>query len=602
MPPEQISDWRHLLNGREIPSEHYCDQPYVVRTRDGAWLCIMTTGTGHEGETGQHVVTTRSTDQERTWSALVDVEPSDGPEASYAVLLRVPSGRVYAFYNHNTDNVRRVKADSPPFADGYCRRVDSLGHFVFKYSDDDGRTWSADRYDIPQRLMAIDRENADNGELLYFWNVGRPFIHAGAAYVSLHKVGGFGEGFFTRSEGVLLRSEDLLTEEDPEKITWETLPDGDVGLRTPPGGGPVTEEQSYSVLSDGSIYSVYRSIDGYPVCAYSRDGGHTWSEPRYQCYADGRRMKHPRAANFAWKCSNGKYLYWFHNHGGRHIGEHPQRRAISYNDRNPVWLCGGVETDTPDGKTIAWSQPEIVLYDDDPYIRMSYPDLIEEDGRYYVTETQKDIARVHELDRDLLEHLWSQFENRDVATAGLVLDLPADGTGPGEVEMPVLPAFNQRDAGRADYGTLSLRQGFTICLWLRPDALSPGQIMLDNRTEDGRGLCLQTAARGTLEIVLDDGRTQNRWSCDPGLLRVGELHHVVVIVDGGPRIITFVVDGRLCDGGDHRQFGWGRYSPHLRDVRGGDLLRIAPQLRGLRVYDRYLLTSEAIGNFRAGCT
>ena len=81
----------------------------------------------------------------------------------------------------------------------------------------------------------------------------------------LHKVGGFGEGFMTRSEGVVLASNNLLAEDDPNQIRWETLPDGDVGLRTPPGGGPVADEQSFSVLSDGSFYVVYRTIDGHPA-------------------------------------------------------------------------------------------------------------------------------------------------------------------------------------------------------------------------------------------------------------------------------------------------------------------------------------------------
>jgi len=597
----EIPDWRHIENGWEIPSEGYCDQPYVVRTDDGAWLCIMTTGKGREGEPGQHVVTRRSENQGRTWSDPADVESADGPEASYAVLLKAPGGRVYAFYNHNTDDVRRVKADCPPYADGYCRRVDSLGHFAFKCSDDHGRTWSAQRRDIPQRLMAIDRENADAGRLLYFWNVGRSFIHEGTAYVSLHKVGGFGEGFFTRSEGVLLKSENILSEKDPERITWETLPEGDAGLRAPPGGGPVSEEHSYSVLSDGSFYSVYRSIDGHPVCAYSRDKGRTWSVPEYQRYADGRRMKHPRAANFAWKCSRGKYLYWFHNHGGRFIGEHPQATSISYHDRNPVWLCGGVETDTPAGTVIQWSQPEIALYDDDPFIRMSYPDLVEEDGRYFLTETQKDIARVHEIDPTLLEGLWNQFDDEEIASAGLVLEL--EGSVPDEVKMPELPAFIRRDRA-SPYGTEDLRQGFTLELWVRFDALAPGQVLLDSRRENGRGVCLHTALGGAVEIILNDGRTENRWDCDPGILEVGKLHHVAAIVDGGPKIITFVVDGRLCDGGEYRQFGWGRFSPHLRDANGGETLWIGPDFQGevktLRIYDRQLRTSEAIGNFRAG--
>ena len=68
-----------------------------------------------------------------------------------------------------------------------------------------------------------------------------------------------------------------------------------------------------------------------------------------------------------------------------------------------MWLSGGVEADSPKGKIIRWSQPEIVLYDDDPIVRMSYPDLVEDGGKYFLTETQKDIARVHEIDQRCLK-------------------------------------------------------------------------------------------------------------------------------------------------------------------------------------------------------
>jgi hypothetical protein len=610
-------DWRNIRNGREIPTASYSDQPYIVKTDDGAWLCCVTTGAGREGEPGQTVATMRSTDMGRTWSAPTPVEPADGPEASYAVMLKVPSGRIYIFYNHNSDNLREIPSEASEwFPGGICKRVDSLGYFVFKYSDDGGRSWSARRYPIPVREMDIDRRNPFGGKVRYFWNVGKPFVHEGAAFVSLHKVGGIGEGFFTRSEGVLLKSANILTERDPEKISWETLPVGDFGLRTPPGGGPIAEEQSYVVLSDGSFYVTYRTIDGYPVEAYSRDGGHTWTAPQYRRYANGRLMKHPRAANFVWKCENGKYLYWFHNHGGRFIGEHPRRRTIGYEDRNPVWLCGGVEADSPDGKVLLWSQPEIVLYDDDPYIRMSYPDLVEEGGEYYLTETQKDLARVHRLDKVLLEGSWSQLEARALAADGLVVALPQAGRPmPDSIEMPPLPPFLQRDSARADYGTRDLRAGFSLDLWVRFDALDAGQVLLDNRSEAGIGFCLQTTTRGTVEIMLHDGRTENRWACDPGMLQIGKLHHLVVIVDGGPKIIAFVTDGLLNDGGDARQFGWGRFSPYLRGAscfshRGAiaddarETLRIGPGLRGeihaLRIYDRALRISEAVGNYRCG--
>ena len=589
-------DPRNIVAGWEIPTATYSDQPYIVKTDDGAWLCCVTTGAGHEGEPGQVVTTMRSTDCGRSWSQPVPVEPPGSPEASYAVMLKVPSGRIYIFYNHNTDNIREIPADPCEwFPDGICRRVDSLGYFVFKYSDDGGRTWSAQRYPIPVREMDIDRRKPFGGMIRYFWNVGKPFVHAGAAFVSLHKVGGFGEGFFTRSEGVLLKSANLLTERDPEKIIWETLPDGEFGLRTPPGGGPIAEEQSYALLGDGSLYSVYRTIDGHPACSYSRDGGRSWSAPQSERYADGRPIRHPRAANFVWKCANGKYLYWFHNNGwtGYNFG-------AGAGSRNVAWLCGGVERE---GR-ILWSQPEVVLYAPDFFSGPSYPDLIEEDGRYFLTETQKTAARVHELDPALLEGLWGQFQAATVPRNGLILELPSDLPMPCQAEMPGLPEFTVRDYWGSGPGRQDLGGGFALDLWLRLNSLEEGQVVLDSRTEAGAGLALVTTPRGTLELVMNDGRGESRWDGDPGAIQPGRVQHVVVSVDGGPRVISFVVDGQLCDGGGRRMYGWGRFSPALRGANGSKRVSIAPNMCGklisLRIYDRYLRTSEAVGNWRAG--
>lgn len=586
------ADPRHIVNGSEIPNEGYADQPYIVKTGDGAWLCVITTGSGREGEGGQHVVTMRSTDMGKTWSKPVDVEPANGPEASYAVLLKTPSNRVYVFYNHNTDNVRQVIGDKPAYKDGIVKRVDSLGHFVFKFSDDGGQSWSAKRYDIPMRDFEIDRNNPYGGKLKFFWNVGKAFTHKGAGYVPVHKVGGFGEGFFTSSEGVLLRSDNILTERDPERIQWETLPEGDKGIRTPPGGGTIAEEQSFSVMSDGSIFCVYRTIDGHSAYTYSRDDGRTWEPPQYMRYADGRMMKHPRAANFAWRCDNGRYLYWFHNHGGRFIREHPRQRTIAYEDRNPVWLVGGVEVDSPKGKVIQWSQPEVALYDDDPIIRMSYPDLVEENGRYFLTETQKDVGRVHEIDSALLEGLWGQFEARGVSKNGLVVDV----AGKGEVDAPEFPVWVRRST-RMDHGTEFTRAGFTLEFWGR---LTPGQVLLNNRTSDGRGLLVRATADRTVELLLSDGRTENRWASDPGSVDQSRLQHVAIIVDGGPKIISFVVDGKFNDGGDARQFGWGRFHPNMQSANGSPKLQIGQGVERLHIYNRYLRTAEAIAAFRAG--
>lgn len=583
LPSSVSSDPRNLANGSIIPDEGYSDQPYVVITNEGHWLCVLTTGKGVEGEAGQHVVSTISKDRGQTWSPLVDIEPATGPEASWVMPLKIPSGRIYAFYTYNKGNVRELSR-----ADGSRRRVDTLGAYMFKYSDDHGRSWSAQRYEIPMPVFPFDRENDYGGELLFFWGVGKPIVHDGLATFGFAKVGRWGvPGVLVRSQSHFMRSSNILTERDPAKIRWEVLPDGEIGLRAPKG--PIAEEVNLVALSDGKLYCTYRTIDGYNCHAYSRDRGHTWSAPGYATYTPGgRRIKHPRAANFVRKFSNGKYLLWYHNNGGEavHAGAWDY-----YRDRNPAWLAGGIEK----SGSIHWSEPEIVLYDDDPKARISYPDFVEENGRYYITETQKTVARIHEIDASLLEGMWNQFSSRKMTQDGLATQLSAEQCRAGATfEMPVLP-------------NLSLRKGFSLDLWVRLRELSPGQILLDARGPSGKGIHLATSDRFTLKLTLNDGQREASWDTDPGTgpgtLKVNAWQHVVFIVDGGPGIITCAVDGVLNDGGAVRQFGWGRFARELGDVNGSPTGKIAPKLygevRSLRLYNRYLRTSEAIANYRA---
>ncbi len=563
--PSGQPDPRHIATGLTIPDEGYCDQPYVVVTKDGNWLCTLTTGPGREGAGGQHVVSTISTDRGKTWSELVEIEPATGPEASWVVPLVVPDGRVYCFYTYNGDRVDTLR--------GRRIRADMLGWYCYKYSDDNGRSWSKERYRLPMRVTACDRGNDWQGEVIIFWGICKPFSFGGDVFFSFTKLGRY---MLDDGEGWLFRSDNILTERDPAELHWQMLPEGEHGIRSSEFGS-VQEEHNMVPLGDGSLYCVYRTTTGYPCHTYSRDGGRTWERPVQMTYAPGgRRVKNPRACPKVWRCANGNYLFWFHNHSGR-----------SYQDRNPAWIAGGVQRD---GR-IHWSQPEILLYDDDPEVRMSYPDLIEQDGRYWVTETQKTVARVHELDGSLLEGLWSQGQCREVARQGLVVELGPEQLGGGEIKLP-----EQFDVSAG---------GLALDLWVRFEGLEPGQVLLDTRSAQRTGLALITTEKGTLRLELRDGKTTAGWDCDPGLLRPGALHHVIAIVDSGPRIITFLVDGQLCDGGAHRQYGWGRYQGELGDVRGSGSLRIGPalhgELSGLRIYDRYLRTSEAVANYQAGC-
>jgi hypothetical protein len=383
-----------IRTGWEIPSEGYCDQPYVVTLKDGVWLCVMTTGKGKEGVQGQHIVATRSADRGRTWGRLIDIEPADGPEASWAMPFLTNSGRTYVFYTYNAQNLRSVLADTD-----YARqRVDTLGEYAYKFSDDGGQTWSEKRWYIPVRETVIDRGNPYHGKVRFFWGVGKPIQHGGSMYLGFAKVGHFGAGFMAESEGWFLKCDNIETEKNPEKLRWETLPDGDHGLRSPEG--PIADEANLTALSDGSLFCTYRTVAGHPCHAYSRDGGTTWTPPEFMTYYPGGPVvDHPRAANFVRKLTEGpyavRYLYWFHNHNGK-----------GYEGRNPAFLLGGVEKDSAQGRVIHWGRPVAILFDPDPAVRISYPDFIWDHDHLYITEAQKTTARVHEIPEPLLKSLW----------------------------------------------------------------------------------------------------------------------------------------------------------------------------------------------------
>jgi hypothetical protein len=258
---------------------------------------------------------------------------------------------------------------------------------------------------------------------------------------------------------------------------------------------------------------------GFACHTYSENGGRTWAEPEPMTYTPGGRMvKQPRACPKLWRCTNGKYLFWYHLHSGR-----------SYHDRNPAWIVGGV---LEDGR-LHWSQPEILLYHEDPKVRMSYPDLIEQDGRYWVTETQKTVARIHEIDRTLLEGTWAQLADELPETPvaeGCVADLGATDLTRGDT-----PVGNPL--------TLGDERGFTLDVKLTIDRFTPGQLLLDTRGDDGCGWALSVGEKNTLSLSIGDGRRSSCWDSDAGLLSEGQPHHVAFVVDGGPNIITVVVDG-----------------------------------------------------------
>jgi len=594
LPRGLASDARRFSDGHRIPDQGYCDQPYLVVTKDGSWLCTMTTGAGQEGDRGQHVVAAISKDQGRTWSELIDIEPADGTEASWVVPLITPSGRVYAFYTFNRDGVGHGKPEFALSDRGATYRADIVGWYCYRYSDDHGRTWSEKRYRLPLPVAPCDRANQWQGRVQIFWGIDKPNTANGVAYFAFTRLRRF---FLENGEGWLFRSSNILSEPNVDRLAWDLLPQGNRGIRHPTFGS-VQEEHNIVPIGDDRLYCVYRTTKGHPCHSYSEDGGRTWETPVPMTYTpEGRVIRNPRACPMLWRTKDGRYLFWFHNNGNNSYGA-----SGPYSSRNLVWLSGGKVID---GR-MHWSQPELVRYCTHSRQGCSYPDLLEDQGRYYVSATQKTEARIHELDRDLLHDLWRQDSLNSVTRDGTVLDHSAvapPAAKPEKLSMPPLP-------------NLAEGKGFSVELWVHANRLAPGLVLLDSRSESGAGIVVTAPTNSTFQIEFSDATRSAKWATDPSEATTSGLHHVAFIVDGGPKLVACVPNGTLCDGGSsNRPYGYGRFlqtryperfsdqkevAPEIGNVTGGPSLNVAPIVARLRIYDRPLRISETIGNFRAG--
>ncbi len=476
---------------------------------------------------------TLSADQGKTWTPFVECN------MHYSIPYVAQSGRIY-----------------------------SISPIQFTYSDDEGKTWS-EPFNLG--LFEFSEHSA--------WSVCLPKEVDGVFYLAFAKINLPHPP--RRTEVFLLASDNLSHASDPRDIRWRLLPNSDNGLRGPDWHQPEhrTEEPHLQILNDGTFYLVFRTDQGYIGCTTSKDKGASWSPPRKLVYAQtGRTIKHPLACPSFWKCENGKYLLFIHNHGKRFTGC-PLSEA--YAERNPAWICGGIEKDG----NIQWSQPDVLLYSDDLSYhsgRISYPGFLEDHGRYHIFETDKVCARSHLLDQQLLEGQWNQLKS--------VPFKPKGGIVPERSEAVVLPSFNHPKKGS------SLRVGISFTFDLRlPEHDVGACTLLSNRGsgESGLELCLDNDRR--LKIELADRQTINRWRSDSGLLKEERNNRVTVIIDGGPRIIVFVINGILNDGGEDRQFGWGRFSPQLTHINTGHSFRMDKRyMSNLIIIPNAITISQAV--------
>ncbi|MBQ8610362.1 MAG: exo-alpha-sialidase [Oscillospiraceae bacterium] len=567
------NDPRFINNGIEIPTAGgYADQPSIVALSDGTFVCATTTGTGEEGAKGQYVSVMRSTDGGRSWSEGTLVE-DPAWESAYAVLVADRFDRIYCLYNYNLDHYKISEFD--------CHRLDMGGTYCMRYSDDKGLSWS-ERILVDVGITALDRQypyfpGDGSKQYRFMWNVARPFIHGDDLYIMVGKPFlGIKKlyGNLETSRGVLLVARGIV--QDPH-APFVTLPEGGRELLPRPGDR-ITEEHCCVRLSDGTLFVTSRTESGYPLVFVSHDDGRSFTDGFLPQHIGGQTVKQPRAANFLWKLKNGRYLYWFHNAGN-----------MGYDFRMPAWCCPAFETDTPAGKELVYGQPEILFYHTGDRLSISYPDLIEHEGRLLITETQKQVARIHTVSRRLQDALLHQ-DTVCARLAGISMDELAHSGMPAQQYSKV--NHSDREEWKeipVDSGTAWLvegcfeKSGSVFCAY---DRRRGGFRM--NVTEDGTLCCFAAgeAANFTLESSIP--------VCD------GKKHHIAWITDAAACISYLVIDGIFDNGGAVYECGWRFVPRQLSCFRAVTEVRFGKGVSNVRLIPHAILTADAIGDWRAG--
>lgn len=565
------SDWRNIENGHIIPTEAggYCDQPSLLELQDGSWLCSVTTSDGHEGSTAQYVGVTRSFDKGKTWSGLKRLEAmEDGQywESSYSKLTMAPDGTVFCFYCYNDMHILPKDAG--------VGRVDMGIAFCYRYSRDNGESWS-DRKTVAIRDTKVDREMplfGANGERVpLFWNVAKIIVKEDTVYVPLSKIG-WGTTFMNQGEGVLLKSGNLFA--DPEHATWETLPEGDDGILCVEGFDTVCEEHCFVTLTDGSMVCTFRTKNGRAACAISHDGGKSFAPSTLLTYPDGRSVKNSRANNTFWNIGNGRYLYWFTNCG----------MAGRYYTRNPAWLCAAVEEDTPQGKQLKLSQPEIVLYAEDGNVGFSYPDILEGEDCYYISETQKTVARIHEIPKDFVDQMFRQFDKKAEITVKPEETLTAASRT--MEQLGTIYKYTPARNGQKEWFLPGLSLDFSF------DFDGQQQNLFDTVSEMTEGIRIMAAPDGALEILIAEAR-ENFYMRTESCLLQGK-NRVTVVFDFLAGTAYVVVNEQLLDGGKNLYCGFKLISHTITNVGYGNQVTVGSQVEAVSIYRKALYVTDCM--------
>ena len=336
--------------GHNAQNEHFLVIPTPART----FLAFWTSGI-REPSPEHCVVYSRSLDQGRTWSKVrvLAGDPSGrtGRIAVYGFPVVVPStGRIYLFYLQNVGHAEV--------------REDSTGELHYRWSDDDGLSWSGP-LKLPFPKAAISDPNPDVPDSWIVFQA--PIItRRGQALVGFYRWAANASGAIINPlthecEVWFFRFDNLLSESDPAQLRVTVLPEGAHGLRvTPPGQtNSVAQEPTVHELRDGRMLTVMRTLNGCPYYALSADEGRTWDTPRPLRFGPGRQViPQPMAPCPLYRLQDGRFILVFYNNDGTANGG---SGPLDYSkNRRPAFLAVGREIADAD-HPLVFTEPRLFL-------------------------------------------------------------------------------------------------------------------------------------------------------------------------------------------------------------------------------------------------